>query len=335
MVSEQEYTRHEGLEIAFFVLLGVFMTIVLPLVFGFGLKGFEESFVAGRPLQFGDILTSFLIYYILILGALFGGIAFGLVKILTIKKGQHPATQDNPNISRIFSVSLIHDPEDGALYTLFRKMGMSQKKNFMRWSISIARMFAVAIIFFGFLGLLSLSFPQLQIVSIPGKVLQQITPATQVYFTAEPPAFAETGIMLAVFMLLMGIVAYLVAKYKLGITMYYVIGFILVSPLIGLLWYGFHNIVYQNSAQAHFSTFIFGWIGSSLTLLLGSFIFWYVWHFMNNFFAGLVKVAPGNTDVTFYVFLFLVLFSVSFIVIELLAYKRRKRKSLEVQEPSY
>ena len=336
MVSQDEYIKHEGLEIGFYVVLGIIMSIILPLFVGFGLRGFSETFISGRPLVFGDILVTYLIYYILIVAAL-SAIVFPIMNLLTIRRGEHPATQENPKWWRIFTVSLIHNPEKGALYTLFRKIGMGRRKNIVRWTLSILNMMVVGTLVFGALGALSLTVPEAQIVGIPVGFQQQITPFTDVIFTAEPPAFSETGTMLFVFMLLMGIVAYFTARFGLGIAFFFAVGFIIISPLIGFGWLGFHNIVYSASDQARFATFLFGWLGSSMTLAFGTFILWYLWHFWNNIFAKLREIAPANEDVVFISWLAWGILLFGYIVVSFIVWRfGKKKKGLEgVPEPNY
>lgn len=340
MVSDTNYKKKEGLEIIFYITLGIVMAIIIPLVIGFGLRGFEESFVQGRPLSFGSLLTNYLIYFILILPA-FAVIIFPISNLILIKKGEHPATQQNPNFYRIFSVSLIHNPEQGALYTIFRKIGLSRNQNYARWTLSIFRMFAIGTIIFVWLGIASLVFPQAQVIGIPGSVAQQVTPFMEVYFTAEPPAYAETGTMLFVFLLMMGSVSYFTSKFikdrKLAIFVYFVIGFLIICPVIGLLWSGFHNIVYAGSDQAKFATFVFGWLGSTLTLAFGSYIFWYLWHFWNNIFARLSDVVPSNEDAVFLSILYITIFMVLYFGIEIYAWRRKHKKQnqLETPEPNF
>ena len=259
------------------------------------------------------------------------------MNLLTIRKGQHPATQENPKWYRIFTVSLIHNPEKGGLYTLFRKFGLSQRKNPLRWTLSLFHMFLIGSIIFGFLGILSLTFPQAQVIGIPtNSVLQQVTETTQVMFAVEPASFSETGTMLFIFSLLMGIVAYFVAKFQLGIGVFFLIGFLFISPLIGLLWTFWHLAVYGASSSSLFFTFIFGWIGSTLTLAFGSVIFWLNWHTMNNLFAKLREIAPGNQDVIFIAWL--IWGTVAFIylmTIIFLANRKRKKRLNQVEEPRY
>ena len=117
MAFDEGYIRNEIKEIVFYLVLGILMAIILPIAQGFAFGGFEESLIEGRPVEFGDILFDYMIYYIQIIGGLFL-IAFSIGSLVTIRKGEHPATQENPSWFRIFTVSVIHNPEQGALYKI-------------------------------------------------------------------------------------------------------------------------------------------------------------------------------------------------------------------------
>jgi hypothetical protein len=204
--------------------------------------------------------------------------------------------------------------------------------------------FIISVIIFGILGLLILFNTKLQIIGIPGQITQQITPFTKVAFTAEPASFAETGTMLIVFMFLMGCVSYLTAKFikdkDTALLTYYLVGLVVVCPFIGLAWTNFHNVVYSNSAQAQIVTFFFGWIGSTFTLLFGTWLIWYIFHYINNVSAKINEIAPGNADVKLYWIVTVVVITISYLFVEYLGYRYRKSHPREasretVQEPNF
>lgn len=335
MDSSNDYLRREGFEIGFYIILGIIVVAILPIFIGYGLKGFEEFFVPGKTLEFGNIATNYLFYLPFLLGSLFLPTTISVLSLLLIRKGEHPATQENPTWWRIFTVSVIHDPEKGLIYTLLRKFNLSERKSFGRWSVSIIRFMAVGIIFFGFIGAFSLINPGLSFTGTPNIVLQQVTPATEVIFTAEPASFAETGTLLGILAILLGINSLICARFRLGIGAYYTFA-LFICFLMGFLWLGIHNIVYGNNDTARLATFFFGFIGSLLTVLFGTFILWYVWHFSNNIFSKIGEIAPGNTDVVFYSFLILSLFTISYLGIEIyLFYRRKKKRSDGFVEPKF
>lgn len=329
--ESQDWIEHEVKEITFYIIFGITMAILLPIFLGFSLKGFEESFVSGRPLTFGDILVTYIIYYIMIIVGLIGLPVLKYREMILTKRGENVARQSKPSI---FSVAILHDPEiDGLLYNLFSWMGFKGRKNPMHWSISMLRMFVIGTLIFGAVGL-SQTVTSTQFTGIP-QLAFQMTETMEVLFTAEPPAFAETTMMIFIFSLLMGLVAYLVSKLKLPIFLYWAIGLIMICPLMGLGWMSFHNIVYGNSEASLFATFLFGWIGSSITLIFGSWILWWCWHFWNNIFAKITEIVPRNEDVIFISIVVWVLLFFSWIGVELAIRKYRKKEKEVIAEPTF
>lgn len=321
------FIKHEFKEITIYIIIGITATILLPIFLGFFLKGFEGSFVSGRPLQFGDFLVSYLVYYIMILAGLVGLPILKIREMIVTNKNEHPANQSKPDM---FSVAYLHDPEqDGLLYNVFHGAGLKNKENPMRWSLSIFRTFIIAIIIFGAFGLIQ-TIAQIAFVGVP-QLPFQVSKVTEVLFTVEPPAFAETTLMIFVFSLLMGFNAWFTSKLKLRKVGYFSIG-IFICLLIGFLWMGFHNIIYGNDEAKLFATFIFGAVGSFLTLLSGTFIFWYVWHFMNNLFVKLSQVATSNEDVIFVSSVILIMLIFTYITGEII-YQRMKKRFRDRYEP--
>ena len=62
MESRDKWFKHEIKEITFFIIFGLFMAIIMPIFIGFAMGGFSESFISGRPLEFGDFLVSYMVY---------------------------------------------------------------------------------------------------------------------------------------------------------------------------------------------------------------------------------------------------------------------------------
>jgi hypothetical protein len=293
-MAEESYFKSEIMEIIFYIFLAVVMTGLLPIFVGFVGKAFEESFVSGKALTFGEYFTTSISYTPWIIISLCV-IIFPIAKLILIKRGEHPATQKNPNWMRMLTVSYIFAPEEnGFLYYLAQKADL---KKWMEWSKSIPRMIILGIIIFSIVGIFQSFNPNLQIAGLPKVQLQQVTVASEVLFSAEPPAWSETGTMLFVLCLLSGINAWFCARFRLGKGTFFAIQLLLVCPMVGLFWMGFHNIAYGNQEAKLFATFIFGWIGSTITVLFGTFLLWYIWHFNNNIFAKLSEVAPFKEDI--------------------------------------
>lgn len=328
--ENESFIQHEIKEITFFIIFGLVMAVVLPIFLGFVLGAFEGSFISGRPLQFGDILVTYLIYYIIILGGLIGLPVLKIREMYLTERGEHVAKQSNPSP---FSVAYLHDPEiDGGLYSLFRYLGFKGDKNPMRFSISMLRMFVIGALIFGMVGILQTAFPQSQVVGIP-QLPFQVTETVEVLFTAEPPAFAETTLMIFILSLLMGFNAYFVSKTRLPPAMFWFIGFVIICPIVGLGWMGFHNIVYGNSEAKLLATFVFGFVGSIITIAFGTWIWWYEWHFFNNVFAKLREVVPANEDIIFISLLIWFSLLILWIGTEIVLRRIKKKSSYKVAVP--
>lgn len=315
--NRDRYIQHEVKEITFFVIFGLTMAIIIPIFLGFATGGFQESFVSGRPLQFGDILTTYIIYYILIIVALLGLPILKIREMYITKKGEHPANQSKP---QILSVAYLHDPEtDGLLYSLSKELGF--KKNIMGWSKSMFRLFIISTLVFGGIGIIQV-FTNFSFVGIP-QMPFQLTPFGEAFFSAEPPAFSETMMIIFVFSLLMGLVGYITSKFKLGKGAYFGIG-IFVCLIIALLWMGYHNVAYSSSETKLFATFIFGFSGSLITLLLGSWIPFWTWHFFNNIFFFLGNSATFKEDIILISIIVWVVLFILYVSAEVLIKKKRK-----------
>jgi hypothetical protein len=126
---------------------------------------------------------------------------------------------------------------------------------------------------------------------------------------------------------MLGLVAYLVDKFKLPNAVYWV-GSLVVSLLNGIFWMLIHSLVYSNSEVDLLSTFVFGWIGSTLTVLFGTFIIFYCWHLVNNAFTEIRDLGIANSDLMFIFWLVYGIIFISYIAIEIFLYTRRKKKRL-------
>jgi len=326
-MGEEKWIRSEVKELIVYLAIGIFMLIILPIFGGFILRGFEEGFSSSFNVK--TYLGAFIVYFFLMIGAL-SLIIFPISRLIALKRNEHPALQSNPSWFTIFTVSLIHSPEEnGALYRMFEYFGLTGKRNPMRFTLSAFRIFIVSVILFGFLGILQLSFPQLNVAGVPDTP-QQITAISDIIFGASVPAFAENGVLLFVFFILLGVDAYICSKFKLGLGSFFAIGFILIIPICALFWMSFHGIVYGNSEIKLFSTFLFALIGLVITLLISSFIPFLVWHFMNNAFIKLSNVVVSNADTIFIAIVIWILILIAYISGEILAYRIRKRRGINI-----
>lgn len=335
MAEDGKWIRTEGKEIIVYLFVGLLLTIILPLVAGLILKGFSPEILEGKPFSINltTYLGTYLYYLFLSVGALFV-IIFPISRLIAGDRRDHPATRKNPNWFTIFTVSLIHSPEEnGALYRLFDYLGFKGNRNPMRWSLSLFRVFIISILIFGGLGIFQVMYPQIAIAGIPATA-QQLTTTSDVIFGAGVPSFSENGTLMFIFFILLGIDAYICSKFKLGLGVFFLIGLLVISPLLGLTWMGWHSVVYGNSSTKLLATFIFGWIGSSITLLTASFIFWLVWHFMNNMIIKLMSAITVKEDLLFIIILIWIALFVIYLTGEFLLYKYRKKKREAVIVPT-
>jgi hypothetical protein len=303
---DNNFLRQEVKEIIVYLFIGVFLVIILPIFGGFILKGFEESFRKGA-IEFSTYLGSFLIYFFLMLGSL-TLIIFSIGRLVTIERNIHPATQKNPSWSTLFSVSLIHSPEEnGALFRLFNYFGIPPEKNPMRWSMSILRITIISILVFSFYGIMQVSYPSLNVAGVPQSSLQQLSTTSDIIFGAGVPSFAENGVLLFIFFFLLGVDAYVCSRYRLGLGAFFTIGFLLIIAPCALFWASFHNLVYGNNDVA--------------------------WHFFNNLFIKITKLVEAKEDIKFLAWAIWGLLLVIYLGTEYYLWKRRKRKAERIIIP--
>ena len=328
-MSEQSYIRNEAKEIVLYLFLIVITALILPILAGLILKGFEESFVEGQALTFGSYLANFMIYTPMLIVALLV-VLFPLARILSLKRSEHPATAPNPSWFRIFTVSYIYNPEEnGLLWYLSEELGFKEKRNFMRWSLNPLRVIIIAILIFGLYGIFLVSIPQLSISSVPQLQLQQVTVASEVTFSSFVPSGAENGVLLFIFMLLMGLNAWVVSSFKLGKTAFFSIGFF-VCILMGLTWLSLHGLIYGNDESKLIGTFIFGFVGSLITWLTGILIFWWIWHISNNAFIKIQELILIKEDILFVSIIIWFVILIGWISIEL-AIRKKKAREFSIQ----
>ncbi len=329
-----EYILHDLKEIFFYILLGLIMAILIPLFLGYTFGGFTESFVSGKPLEFGSILVTFLLYYIIILIGIIGLPTMKLIQMFVLDRRYSQPDQPKASIWIVFGTPFLHDPESvGLLFNLFNYFGKETAEKIMGWSRSILRMLIIGTLVFGTMGLMFAIF-KIHLGGLPQSfILQQLSPAGKVFFSSEPASFSETTMILFVFSLLMGLVAYLCSRFKLGKATFFTIGALFIAPLTGLGWAGFHTIVYGNSAVSFMNTLFFGIAGCELTLLFGSFILFYVWHFWNNWFYKLLDLVTGQADILLITIVVFVLLLIAYITGEIIRSKVKRRKEFEPPIP--
>ena len=138
--------------------------------------------------------------------------------------------------------------------------------------------------------------------------------------------------------ILAGGVAFLTSKFiknkKIALMTFFLLLILFVSPIISLSWGGLHRIVYANSEIAFFATLVFGFVGSIITILSGTFIPFWIWHVFNNLYAGLSQL-PRVEDVIFISLILYGLFIGLVVTTELLVRKFKRKVTGDEAEDSF
>lgn len=325
--TTDKYVRREVIEIVFYWALAIIMMGLLPLGIGLIGKAFEGQFT--EPLTISTYLGQYVVYYIFIIIALFLPI-FTIAKLILLKKGQHISELEKPKWYHILTADFIFSPEEnGALWYFSEKLGFKDNRNLMRWSKSILRVFVIGILIFGGILLLRVAFPQqmafFSLSAIPQLVYMQITPLSEVVFTAEPASFGETATLLFLFAIIEGIIGYICAKFKLKKMGFFLISLFFTPFLLSLAWGGIHSVVYGNSDVDFVKTMVFGFVGALMTILFGQFTWWYVLHFLNNTITKLQEIILVKEDLLFIGFIIWFLILILYIALEIYLYSRKKK----------
>jgi hypothetical protein len=337
--KEGKWRVHEIFEIIVYLVLGIMTLIVIPLFFGFAGGGFNESFVTGKALSFGDILVNLLIYYIMAIPSL-GIIIFEVGKIFYLRKGESIVEKKDGRWYGIFSYSILHNPEqEGALFLLFDRTKIFNNFNPMNWSINFFRVFIISFLLFIPISLFQAETGN-SVVGIPQQsIMQQLSPSGNVFFQTFIPAFAETFLILFLFFLIMGFIGWLISKTKLEnnikLIAFFFIAILIVSPIIGFSWMKLHSVVYGNSDIKSTNTFIFGTTGTAITVITGTSIPFYVWHITNNLFLAIVTYSTIKEDVIFISLSIWAILLFIYIAIEILSYRWRKKHKKKLEDFDY
>lgn len=302
------------------------MTIALALFAGLSLQGFSESFVSGQALIFGEYLTNFVIYDIFFVIALIC-IIYPITRAIVFSKNPDADIYESGSTGwLILCASQIYEIESSLLYQASESLGYSGKQNIMRWAKNPLRVLVISIILFSVYGIFLISYPQIAVNGVPQLVAQQFTPESEVIFSSFVPSFAENGLLLFVFMFFLGLNLYATSRLKWGKIGYFTIGFF-ICILMGFLWGSFHSLVYGNSDASLWATRLFGFMGSLITLLTGTFIFWWIWHLSNNAFITLAKLSSANSDTQVVVGIIIFILAMVWLGVELLSRKVKKSRA--------
>lgn len=236
--------------------------IVIPSFAGLVLFGFELP----------EFVSSFTFYNALLTSA----IVLTIIKMVEImSKGK-------------YANALVHDPEKAP--AVFGKIKLFKKP---------LKLFVVCLAIFSVIGLISTIFSSPQIsyffAETPQFVTlfpqQQVTETGRLLLSAEPAALAETMFFVTIFSVISTIILNIRKKRD---KVYSTLTFVICWLVGSIGWAVYHSLKYLARETSLLFTLLFGTIGSTMTLLSGSFIPWHVWHFANNFFKELASLGYGK-----------------------------------------
>jgi len=222
------------------------MTVVLPMLGLFFFGGIESS----------EFFNKSLFYYIV------GTISFLILSLLSV--GEY--------FGWLWSRSLIHDPENGLL-----------KDTSIAKYLTPGLVFNISFILFSLIGI-SAVLTNTVFVAIPGTTEFQVQPTGELILATEPAASAETLLFVCLISIMWGYGNYYIKQKRMDSSTRYLlaIGIVLITILA---WVALHFARYGSAETDLAGVAIFAAGGALVTLLSGSIIPWYVWHFLNNLFV--------------------------------------------------
>ncbi len=256
---EKKIINREAVELIVALTIAVIFAGFIPSALGLWGHGFENP----------TFQSSFIFYGILlVLGAVIF-VGFRVAKIFFNKED---------------FFTLIHDPEEAII---------PQSINPFKSALVF---FLVSLLLATIIGLIGVQKGTF-FVSAPQALfpLQQVSKLSELYFGADPAATAETVLFAAIMFIIITILNFTLFKNAKGWRKY--VYLILIPLIIGGLGMGYHSMVYGGQEVALTYTFIFWFMGSFITLLFGSIIFWWVWHFTNNLFITARSLAYSKDSI--------------------------------------
>lgn len=148
----------------------------------------------------------------------------------------------------------------------------------------------------------------------------QVTETSKLILATEPAAISETLIAIVPLSMLFSYVLYFLHKRKITFGSFYFAS--LLTLLAGtMIWTAIHIARYGSQETTLLATLIFGALGTFLTLLAGSLIPWYIWHFFNNLFNKANELFSSETTVAWIIVIIIVY------IVLLVLYKVIRNKS--------
>lgn len=270
------------LEVSVTTILGVLLAYALPFFGLFTFGAVEES------------LTKAITYYSTGAGFLLGLISLALIQSL-VDAGKLPF--DKWGWARVW----LYSPKESLL-----------SNTFLSKYLTLRNLFHFSIVFgliLSFVGVVT----QTSFVGLP-PVEAQVTETGRAILSSEPASFTETIMMTFFISLLAGLSYWFTKKNKLGDLTYKVLLGLSTFVVAGI-WVAIHYVRYGNQETALLSVLFFGFFGTLLTLITGSPLSWYVWHFFNNLFIKFSELFSSEL-VTGAIVGFIILYVVMLVVVK-------------------
>lgn len=206
---------------------------------------------------------------------------------------------------------LFHDPDKALLSGTFVGKALNRP-----WT-----MFNFFLVFFLIIGIFSVTTNTF-FTGIIG-IEQQVTETGDLLLNTEPAATSETLMQVAILSVMAGLVSYYARRQKWDAGTKVLVLCFVVPILFGLLWVGYHGARYAGQEHNLVATFIFGAGSSLITILTGSILGAWVWHFTSNMFARANQLF-GDDRIVLAVIVFAILY-VTVLLIKRFALPTRKR----------
>jgi len=268
------------------LLSGVLLSIIylIPLLIGFGKGGFSEE----------AILKQFQIYNPLGTAMLVGVLIFYLIEHFVMKGDE-----------KYGSTIYFNSQGEGASLPFFKRF--SNFKLFFFFSI-----------IFGILGLLNTAFTKQTFIGV-AVLQQQFTKLDSLLFSSSLVPASEN--LISAFVLALSItILLLIARSKDMSSMNFkILTYFLIPLIVGLFGLFLHFLRYSGTDINLFFVFMFWFMGGLLTVLVGSFIPFWVMHISNNLFFDLGRQFSSDR-ILILTIIVLVLMVISYLLI----YVRKK-----------
>jgi len=292
----ENFKENPVLVTAIAILVGFIFGYLLPLL---GLLTF-------RGIEFSDFYDKSIFYYSMLNYIFLALFAFAFIQYF-VSKNIFPYKY--VGWAKVF----IHDTNDGLI-------GISPLGKYVNRYLTLSNIIHFSVIFGLIMGLYAVNSNTF-FTHLPATEFQ-VTNTGKLILSAEPAASAESVLMILVASMILGFgLWYIKIKGYSESTKYLVY---LATPVVmTLLWTLIHLARYGAQESNLLSTAIFGFLGSTMTVFLGTIIPWWIWHFFTNLLLK-AKELFSSQSVTIAIVIFLIVYIILAIFIKAKAYTKNR-----------